>query len=289
MIFEWNSTVATIAAGTGLLGALAGSLGAFAVVRRQSLLADAVSHATLPGVVIAYLLTHDKHPLTLALGATAAGWLGALTVLIVVRRTRLPFDGALALCLSTFFGLGLLLLTSIQKRADAGQAGLDKFLFGQAATMLVEDVWTILCLGCAAIAVVLLFWKELKLMAFDAGFAQGMGLPVNLLDAGLMFVLVLAVVIGLQAVGVVLMSALIVAPSVAARPWCRTLGSTMLLAGLIGGLSGVVGSQLSFYLSRTARTPTGPMIVLVATAFVALSLAPSLIGRGMRWLWRRSN
>ncbi len=274
MTFLDNYTLQTVALGTATLGAVAGGLGGFAVLRRQSLLADAISHAALPGVVIAFLITHAKDPLTLSLGAAAAGWLGALCVLGIVRLSRVPFDGALALVLSVFFGAGLLLLTAIQKRADASQAGLERFLFGQAATLLPEDVRVIAGLGSVAVCCVALFWKEFKLLTFDSAYAAGIGLPVILLDAGLMLILVIAVVLGLQAVGVVLMSALVVAPAVAARQWTQRLGPMLLLAALIGAGCGVSGTFLGDWLSRPGKpVPTGPTIVLVATAMVAISLA----------------
>lgn len=273
-----NSTLETVALGTGALGALAGALGTFAVLRRQSLFADAVSHAALPGVVLAFMLIGSKQPIALALGAAFSGWLGALAVLAIVRMVRVPFDGALALVLSVFFGIGLLLLTSIQKHADARQAGLERYLFGQAATMLMDDVRAILYLGGLAVLILAICWKEFQALAFDPGYAASIGLPTGLLDAGLMLLLVIAVVLGLQAVGVVLMSALVVAPAVAARPWCARLGTTVLFAGFIGGLCGFVGTLFGDWLN----IPTGPAIVLVATAFVGISLALSRVRRAVR-------
>lgn len=284
MLEYFNYTVVTVALGTAMLGAVAGALGSFAVLRRQSLLADAVSHAALPGVVLAFLASGSKDPLTLSLGAAAAGWLGALCVLMIVRLSRVPYDSALALVLSVFFGLGLLLLTSLQKRADASQAGLERFLFGQAATLLAEDVKTIAILGAIAIGVLVLGWKQFQVLAFDPGFAAGLGLPVMLLDVVLMLLLVIAIVLGLQAVGVVLMSALVVAPAVAARQWTQRLGWMVILAGFIGAASGVIGTIAGDLLSQPGRpVPTGPTITLVATLIVAVSLATR---RGLD-RWRR--
>src|SRR5438067_5970445 len=236
-----NYTLRTVALGAAALGAVSGALGAFAVLRRQSLLGDAISHAALPGIALAYLLTHSKAPLVLAAGAALAGWLGTLAVLAVVRQSRVPYDSALGLVLSVFFGFGLLLLTWLQKRPDASQAGLDKFLFGQAATLLADDVRALAGLGAAAVAVLALLWKEFKLLAFDPDFAASLGYPVRGLDALLTGLLVLAVVLGLQCVGVVLMSALVVAPAAAARQWTDRLGVMVLLAALFGGASGLAG------------------------------------------------
>ncbi len=272
-------TLRTVALGAAVLGAVAGALGAFAMLRRQSLLGDAVSHAALPGIALAFMLTGSKAPLILVLGAAAAGWIGALCVMGIVRATRLPSDTALGLVLSVFFGFGMVLLTFIQRRPDAAQAGLDRYLFGQAASMLRGDVATMAILGGAALAVLALFWKEFKLLAFDPGFAAVGGLPVRALDVILTALLVIAIVIGLQAVGVVLMSALIVAPAAAARQWTDRLGPMVVISGLFGALAGVTGAVVS---SLAPRVPTGPAIVLCAVILVTISLLAAP-GRGVLW------
>ena len=132
---EFDYTLRTVALGAAVLGLSSGSLGAFAVLRGQSLLGDAISHAALPGVALAFLLTGTKAPLVLVVGAGLAGWVGTLCVMAVVRRSRVPYDAALGIVLSVFFGLGMVLLTYIQSQPNASQAGLDTFLFGQAAAV----------------------------------------------------------------------------------------------------------------------------------------------------------
>jgi manganese/zinc/iron transport system permease protein len=276
-------TLRTVAAGAAALGLASGSLGSFAVLRRQSLLGDAISHAALPGIAIAFLLTGSKAPLVLILGAAFSGWIGALIVMRVVGTTRVKDDAALGVVLSVFFGVGLVLLTLIQKRPDASQAGLDRFLFGQAATLLHRDVILIATLGAGALGVAALFWKEFKLLAFDRDFGASLGLPMRALDALLTSVLVIAIVIGLQTVGVVLMAAMVVAPAAAARQWTDRLGGMVLLAGIFGALAGVTGAVVS---SFGQHIPTGPSIVLCLTVLVlcSLALAPN---RGMVWAWLR--
>lgn len=278
-----DHTVRVVAAGAAILGGTAGALGSFALLRRQSLLGDALSHAALPGIVTVYLLTGSKAPLPIMLGAAVAGWLGTLCVRAVVGRSRIPYDAALGMLLSVFFGFGLVLLTSLQKRPDAGQAGLDSFLFGQAAALLERDVAVMSALAAVALATLALTWKEVKLLAFDPEFGTSLGLPMRRLDTLLGVLLVIAVVIGLQTVGVVLMSAMLVAPAAAARQWTARLLPMVLLAAGLGLSGGVVGATLS---SRTARLPTGPTIVLVLSLVVILSLAfaPE---RGLVWRWRR--
>lgn len=285
LLFDY--TVRTVALGAATLGVVGGVLGAFALLRQQSLLGDAVAHATLPGVVLAFLLTRSKESWVLMLGAAISGWLAAAAINTMVRRTRLKEDTALSLVLSVFFGLGLMLLTYTQSLPDARQAGLDTFLFGQAATLLWGDVQTMLGLGVVVLALVAAFWKEFKLLTFDHAFAASLGWPVGVLETTLTTLMVLALVLGLQAVGVVLMSALLVAPAAAARQWTDRLGPMVVLAGVFGGLAGLVGALIS---SSGAGLATGPVVVLVVSGMVAVSFvaAPNrgLLWRGVR-AWRQ--
>ena len=283
ILIHLDYTLMIVAIGAALLGTVSGALGTYAVLRRQSLLGDAISHAALPGIAIAFLLTGSKTPLILVLGAAIAGWLGTLLILSIVRLTRIKYDSALAIVLSTFFGFGLVLHTLIQRTGNANQAGLDTFLFGQAATILERDVLTIGILGGVALIIMLVFWKELKLLIFDEGFAASIGFPTRALDILLTSLLVIAIVLGLQAVGAVLMSAMLVAPAVAARQWTNRLQLMVFLAACFGALAGVSGTIIS---STASRIPTGPTIVLCATAIVGISitLAPN---RGLVWDWLR--
>lgn len=262
-------TLRTVSLGSAALGLVSGALGAFAVLRRQSLLGDVVSHAALPGIVLAFMLTGAKAPLVLVTGAALAGWGAALLVMLVVGTTRIKTDTAMGLVLSSFFGLGLLLLSVVQRTAGAGQAGLDRFLFGQAAALVGDDLVTMAVLGIVVLVVLTLLWKEFKLLSFDLAFAGTLGLPVRALDVVLTSLLVLAIVTGLQAVGVVLMSAMIVAPAAAARQWTDRLGRLVLLSGAFGALAGLAGATIS---SLVPRLPTGPTIILAITAITLVSL-----------------
>lgn len=283
LLTHFDYTLMIVAIGAALLGTVSGALGTYAVLRRQSLLGDAISHAALPGIAIAFLLTGSKTPLTLVLGAAIAGWLGTLLILSIVRLTRIKYDSALGIVLSTFFGFGLVLHTLIQRTGNANQAGLDTFLFGQAATILERDVLTIGILGGIALIIMLVFWKELKLLVFDEGFTASIGFPIRALDILLTSLLVVAIVLGLQAVGAVLMSAMLVAPAVAARQWTNRLGLMVLLAACFGALAGVSGTIIS---SSASRIPTGPTIVLCATVVVGISIAFAP-NRGLVWYWVR--
>ena len=201
MDFLGDYTLRVVALGSGVLGAAAGALGSFAYLRRQSLVGDALSHAALPGIAIVFLLTGSKAPLPIMLGAALAGWIATLAVRLVVRRSRVPYDSALGMALAVFFGFGLVLLTWIQKRPDAAQAGLESFLFGQAASLLREDVVAMTILGAACLVVLALLWKEFKLLSFDTEFGESLGRPMRRLDGLFTLLLVVAVVIGLRTVG----------------------------------------------------------------------------------------
>ncbi len=274
-------TVRTVALGATVLGVVSGVLSCYAVLRRQSLLGDAMSHAALPGVVLAFILTGSKAMPVLMTGALIAGWVGVLFVLVVTNQTRIKEDSALGIVLAVFFGLGLMLLTWLQRHGPASQSGLDKFLFGKAAALVIEDVVAMAGVGALGLITVGLLWKEFKLLSFDRAYAATLGYPVGLLDVLLTTLIVLAVVVGLQTVGVVLMSAMIVAPGAAARQWTDRLDLMVVLAALFGTLAGVGGALIS---SLATDIPTGPTIVLLASLVVAVSLALAP-ARGL--VWRR--
>ncbi len=281
IIFDY--TLRNVALGSAILGVVSGVLGTFAVLRRQGLLGDTLAHSALPGVCVAFLLTGSKEPLVLLAGAAVSGLIGTVIMLVMVGQTRLSEDTALGVVLSVFFGVGILMLTYISKQNDANQAGLDKFLFGQAATLVASNVRTLAILGGVALLVVAVLFKEFKLLTFDPGFAASVGYNTNLLAVLLTSLIVVAVVIGLQTVGVVLMAAMLVGPAAAARQWTDRLGPMIGLSALFGAVSGVLGAVLSF---TQDRLPTGPMIILSLTLIVAISLgfAPA---RGMFWQYLR--
>lgn len=270
-------TFQTVALGSALLGLISGVLGCFAVLRKQSLLGDGVSHAALPGVVMAFILLQSKNTEVLLLGALLSGLLATFIILGIVRYSRIKFDSALALVMSVFFGLGLVLLTYVQKIPNSNQAGLNRFIFGQASTLFQKDIIIMAICGAVLLFLVGLFWKEFKLFSFDSDFAQSLGFSPKYLNLLLSFMIVLAIIIGLQTVGVILMSAMLIAPAVAARQWTKRLWVMVLLSAIFGAISGVVGTALS---SLYAKLPTGPAIVVCVSVFVLMSVlfAP---GRGV--------
>lgn len=243
-------------------------LGSFAVLRKQSLLGDAISHAALPGIAIAFLITGAKDSNTLLFGALISGLIGTFWIRGIITKTHLKSDTALGLILSLFFGFGMLLLTFIQKQPNANQAGLDKYLFGQAATLVESDVWLMAIITGLCLVVLLLFWKEFKLLLFDADYTKTLGFNTKFIDILITSFIVLAIVLGLQTVGVVLMSAMLLAPAAAARQWTNSLAKMVLLAALFGAFSGIFGTAIS---ASQNNLSTGPVIVLVASVFVFFS------------------
>jgi manganese/zinc/iron transport system permease protein len=270
-------TLRTITMGTAVLGAICGMLGSFAVLRKQSLLGDAISHAALPGIAIAFLITGAKDSNILLLGALVSGLIGTFWIRGMTSKTHLKSDTALGLILSLFFGFGMLLLTFIQKQPNANQAGLDKYLFGQAATLVESDVRLMVIVTGICLFVLLLFWKEFKILLFDADYTKTLGFNTRFIDILITFFIVLAIVLGLQTVGVVLMSAMLLAPAAAARQWTNKLSTMIGLAAIFGAFSGVLGTAIS---ASENNLSTGPVIVLVAAVFVLFSFIFSP-GRGL--------
>lgn len=270
-------TFQTVALGSALLGLISGVLGSFALLRKQSLLGDGISHSALPGVVMSFILLESKHTEVLLIGALISGLLATFFIISIVRHTRIKFDSALALIMSVFFGFGLVLLTYVQKIPNSNQAGLKRFIFGQASTLLQRDIILMVICGLILLTTVFLFWKEFKLFIFDSDFAQSLGFSPRKLNILLSFMIVLTIIIGLQTVGVILMSAMLITPAVAARQWTNKLWVMVVLSALFGAISGILGTAAS---SLVPKLPTGPSIVVCVSTIAILSIlfAP---GRGI--------
>ncbi len=267
MIFTYTTII--ILSGVTLLGFTAGMMGTFAFLRQESLLGDAISHASLPGIALMFLATHTKSPLILLFGGALAGFVGVACLYAGQTYTILKKDALLGIVLSVFFGFGLVLLTVIQKTPIASQSMLNKFLFGNAATLLYSDV-KFIAIVCFVIWVSLFFcFKEFALATCDRLFAQSLGYNLKVIDVLLLCLQVITIVIGLQTVGVILMSSMMIAPAASARQWTKKLWCMVLLSGIIGSLNAIIGALIS---CSYERIPTGPAIVVVASCFVIISL-----------------
>ena len=262
-------TFRTITLGCMLLGSVSGMLGCFAVLRKQSLLGDAVSHASLPGVCLAFLIIRSKNTEILLLGALAIGLICIGLIQTIQNYTKIKFDSALAFILSVFFGLGLVLLSYLNKLPGANKSGLNKFIFGQASTFVERDVRLMLYTGIILLIIIILFWKEFKIVTFDSEFAKTLGFPSRKIEILISVLIVITVIIGIQAAGVILISAMIISPAVAARQWTNRLSVMVILSGIFGGIAGLTGTLISI---TESNLPTGPVIVLVISLIVVFSI-----------------
>ncbi len=264
-----DSNTQWVIMGTLLLGLASGVLGSFALLKRQSLIGDAMAHAALPGICLVFLITGEKSILAFMIGAAVLGLLASFFIHAISTYSRIKEDTAIGLVLSVFFGIGIVLLTYIAQLNNGNQTGLDHFIFGQAASLVGDDVRMMVTISTVLLVITFVIFKELKLLTFDVQFAKGIGLPTGILNGLLMVLIVGAVVIGLQAVGVVLMSAMLITPAIAARYWTERLDYMVVIAGGIGAISGVLGTLLS---TVANRMPTGPLIIVAATCIFLISL-----------------
>lgn len=271
-------TDAVVVLGAAALGLCAGVLGAFTVLRQRSMVGDALSHAALPGVAVAFILTESKSMFILLIGAAAASLLGALAMVAIERTSRIKPDAAIGVVLSTAFSIGIVLLTYIASTGSANQAGLERYLFGQAAGLSENDVATMLILSLISVVTVFVLFRALKTALFDQGFASSTGLPQTAMDVLTTVLLVVAIVVGLRTVGAILMVAMIVTPVLTARQLVSRMSLLLPISGVLGAFIGTAGALLSIQ----AEVPTGPVIVLVGFTLVILAvlLAPQ---RGVIW------
>jgi len=268
------TTFYKILLGTTLVGITTGIVGCFTLLNKQSLLGDTIAHATLPGLTGIFLIILQKQYTLLLCGAATTGLLGAVLVQYITHTTKLKKDAALGIVLSTFFGIGIIFLTMIQKLPTAHQAGIDKFLFGQAATLLNSDIIVLAILSCIIIGAIIFAWKELKIISFDPAYAQAIGLPIQKIHALLLILIVLTVIVGLQTVGLILMSSFLISPAAAARQWTNKLHVMIFLSIFFSLIATTTGTVISY---NYAHIPTGPTIVIIATMITLISIiiAPS--------------
>lgn len=271
LLQDYNTRVVLF--GATVLGLASGVTASFTLLRKRALTGDALSHASLPGVGLAFLLApamgaSPKSLTVLLTGAAISGMIGAATILFIRRLPRLKEDAALGIVLSVFFGAGVAILTVVQRTAEGHAAGLDSFIYGQTAAMTSGDAIVIAVTGLLTIAVLLAARRPLTLLCFDEGFATCRGYSTFLLDLLLMACVVLITMIGLRAVGLILMIALLIIPAAAARFWTESLPRMIVIAALIGGCSGFTGALIS---ALAPGYPSGPVIVLVCGLLFFLS------------------
>lgn len=284
-----NHILLTVVLGTAAIGAVSGALGCFAYLRRQSLIGDIVSHSSLLGITLAFYLCYlftgsgNKSDYLILPGAIAAGFLALLLTKLISNRTILKEDTAMGVMLAIFFGSGVMLLQWIKRASPAieGRAGLQDYLFGMAAAMVWSDIVTTLVLGSMAILGITLLWCQLKVYTFDPVFAHSLGIKTGPLENFLLLILVVGIVIGIHAVGVVLMIALLVTPASASRLWMKHLGPMVYLSAFFGALGSATGAWIS---TQFDHFPTGPAIVISVTSIFVFSLFFAPGGLINKWL-----
>ncbi|MEO9967008.1 MAG: iron chelate uptake ABC transporter family permease subunit [Reichenbachiella sp.] len=268
-----NPNIRYVAGGSVLLAISSALVGCFTFLKKKALVGDAVAHAVLPGICLSFLISGTKNPIYLIIGAFVTGWLSLVMIDFITRKSKIKEDTAIGLILSVFFGVGILLLTMIQHSGNAAQSGLDSFLFGKAAALVGQDLYIFSIISVCLLLGVILFYKEFALISFDEDFAKSIGFPVKRLELALTTLTVLAVVTGIQAVGVVLMAAMLITPAAAARFWTNKLSIMLVLAAVFGAFSGVSGAYISYV---APSMPTGPWIVMIISmiAIISFFVAP---------------
>ena len=239
-----------------MVGIICGVIGSFIVLRGMALMGDAISHAVLPGVAISYMLG-----INFFYGAVVTGVLTALGIGVISQNSRIKNDSAIGLAFSAMFALGIILITAAQSATD-----LTQILFGNVLSVRTSDMMITLIVGAVVLLAVFLFYKELLISSFDETMAAAYGLKVRMIHYGIMVLLTLVTVASLQTVGVILVVAMLITPAVTAYLLTNRLSTMICLAAFFGAVSSVIGLYISFLYNL----PSGPLIVLVATAIFSL-------------------
>ncbi len=278
-----DPNVVWVLVGSILLGVSASVIGSFYFLRKRALVGDALAHAAVPGVMTAFLLFQSNDPFLILLGAITSSFLGLFLMDWLPKNTKIKPDAAMAITLSFSFALGMMLLSYIQGLEIAGKSGLDNILFGKAAAMLPRDIYLLSVIAILILTFVGLFFQKFRLITFNLPYAKAIGINVVFYEVLLALLIVLAVVIGLQIVGVVLMAAILIAPVAAARFWSHNLAIMLVITGTIGGISGLVSANISY---MAPAMPSGPWMVVTLSFifFLSLIFAPQ---KGLLSNWKR--
>jgi manganese/zinc/iron transport system permease protein len=268
-MIQFDYTLGIVLLGTTLVGITSGIVGCFVILQRQSLFGDALAHATLPGLAAMFLYTGTKTSPLLFIGATISAALGAYCISLINKHTTLKKETSLGIILSTAFGLGTVLLSIIQAYPAANKAGINKFLLGNAATLLFQDLIIIVIITLIVIATILICWKEFKVFIFNREFADAIGMKTAVIELVLTMITILTIIIGLQTVGAVLISSLLIAPATAAAQWTKKLHLMILLSAFCSCIATITGTLIS---SSMPHLPTGPIIIVIATLCTLLSI-----------------
>lgn len=261
-----------VALGTFILSAAAGSVGCVTVLKGQSLIGDAIGHAAFPGIVLAFMISLQKDPTILLLGAIFSGSIAFILIQVLRKNSKLDLDAILAVILSSFFGLGMVLKSHIQGNPNykgASQSGIQNYIFGQAAYIMSKDIKLILAVAIPSLIMLFLFYKEIKLFIFDEVYSQTIGLNTGLINGIILVMTMSLIAAGLKIVGAILISSLLIIPAITALQWSDKFSVVLLIAGFTGGISAIVGTYISTVYNGMS---TGPTIILVMTIFAFFSI-----------------
>ena len=261
-----------VAAGTFLLAAATGAIGCITVLKGQSLIGDAIGHSSFPGIVLFFMIFMVRDPLILIFGAIFSGTIAFIVIQTINANSKLELDAVLAIVLSSFFGLGMVLKSYIQgnsRYAKASQSGLQNYIFGQAAYIMKEDVRIIFIVSLLVLALLIIFYKEIKVFLFDITYAKTIGLNTTLLYGVILFMTMSLISTGLKLVGAILISALLIVPAITAMQWSTRFSGVLVIAALTGGISAIIGTYISTAYNGMS---TGATIILVMNFFALISL-----------------
>ena len=261
-----------VGSGTFLLAAIAGAVGCITVLKGQSLIGDAIGHAAFPGIILSFMLFMQREPVLLTLGAVASGATAFMLIQVIKENSKLKLDAILAVVLSSFFGVGMVLKSYIQGNnnyKDAAQSGLSSYIFGQAAYIMKDDVKLIVYIGVPTLVLLVLFYKEIKLFLFDEIYAKAIGIRTVLLY-GIILVMTMGIIAaGLKLVGAILISSLLIIPAITALQWSNKFSRVLIIAGVVGGVSALIGTYIS---TAYEGMSTGATIILIMGSLAIISL-----------------
>lgn len=282
--FSFDITIIYITLGILLLAASSAIIGSFFMFEKKSLVGDAAAHSMLPGLCLGFLLAGGRNPIYLVTGAFISGFISIVLIDFISSKSKIKIETSTSIILSVFFGIGILFLTYTQNSGISGRTGLQHFLFGKAASLLRVDVINICILSVFIAFIVFLFFKEFRLITFDKVFAKSIGFPVNLFNFLLNFLTILSITIGVQSVGIVLMSAMLITPVASARFWTNHLNKMVFLASIFGAISGCLGSIISCMINQM---PTGPCVVVLMSIIAFFSFLFSPTKGVIRIIWKK--
>ena len=265
-------TFIIVGSGTFLLAAITGAVGCITVLKGQSLIGDAIGHAAFPGIVLSFMLFMQREPVLLTLGAVVSGTTAFILIQVIKENSKLKLDAILAVVLSSFFGVGMVLKSHIQGNStykDAAQSGLSSYIFGQAAYIMKDDVKLIVYVGIPMLVLLILFYKEIKVFLFDEIYASTIGIKTVLLY-GIILVMTMGIIAtGLKLVGAILISSLLIIPAITALQWSEKFSRVLIIAGVVGGVSALIGTYISTAFNGMS---TGATIILIMGSFAIISL-----------------